>query len=113
MRSEATDGSDPGQGEMETLSAVMGRLGEAGYRVQFVVSDDSVICQACGTMTEPELLAVHEVFRFEGMSDPDDESVLFALQGSCGHRGTLVAAYGPDTTADEAAVLRRLPKSAD
>lgn len=100
----------PNGDEMKTLSGVMAELGGTGYGGQFVVSDVSVICETCGTRSQPEDLAVHEVFRFEGMSDPEDESVLFALEGSCGHRGTLVAAYGPDTSADEAAVLRRLPK---
>ena len=112
MRSEAAEGFDPGGDEMQTLSGVMAGLGGAGYPGQFVVSQDSVVCETCGTRSEPEQLAIHEVFRFEGMSDPDDESVLFALEGPCGHRGTLVAAYGPDTSADEAAVLRRLPRSA-
>ena len=44
-----------------------------------------------------------------GMSDPDDEAVLFAVTSDCGHKGTLVAAYGPGAPASAPATAPGLP----
>ena len=33
-------------------------------------------------------------FRFEGDSNPDDMSILYAIETSDGHKGTLIDAYG-------------------
>lgn len=39
-------------------------------------------------------LTIVEHHRFEGMSDPDDSSVVYALEASNGLKGVLVDAYG-------------------
>ena len=51
---------------------------------------------------------MNEVYRFEGASDPGDESILFAISMPCGHRGTVPASYGRDTPPDVANVVTRL-----
>jgi hypothetical protein len=43
---------------------------------------------------EPENFVVDEYHRFEGMSNPDDNSIVFAISSSDGVKGTLVDAYG-------------------
>jgi hypothetical protein len=42
----------------------------------------------------PDDFEVTEVYRFEGMTDPDDQSVLYALESKDGIKGTLVNGYG-------------------
>jgi len=37
---------------------------------------------------------VDEFHRFEGMSNPDDNSIVFAISSDDGIKGTLVDAYG-------------------
>jgi hypothetical protein len=37
---------------------------------------------------------VDEVHRFEGMTNPDDSSILMAIQSTSGIKGILVDAYG-------------------
>ncbi|MEH6680260.1 MAG: phosphoribosylpyrophosphate synthetase [Sediminicola sp.] len=37
---------------------------------------------------------VDEFYRFEGDSNPDDSSILYAISTSNGHKGLLVSAYG-------------------
>ena len=56
-------------------------------------------------MTGVDLL---ETVRFEGHSNPDDESILIAISMPCGHLGVYGSAYGPDAPADDAEVLRAL-----
>ena len=38
-------------------------------------------------------------YRFEGMSDPGDNTILYEVETSDGHKGTLVTPYGPDCPA--------------
>jgi hypothetical protein len=47
-----------------------------------------------GTKFLPDEICVVEVHRFEGVSDPDDMSVLYALETRNGIHGTLADAFG-------------------
>lgn len=95
-------------GPMDTLSDRMRELQAAGWIEQLSISDGGVCCDGCGCWAAAEDVAVDEVNRFEGVSDPGDESILFAISMPCGHRGVLPAAYGKDTAPDVADVVTRL-----
>ncbi len=56
----------------------------------------------------PRASPLVDVVRFEGTSDPSDESVIFALCSPEGERGLFVATYGPHMEADRVAVVERL-----
>ena len=47
-----------------------------------------------GKTSKAENLAIVEHYRFEGASDPDDMSIVYALESSDGTRGTIADAYG-------------------
>jgi hypothetical protein len=65
-----------------------------------------------GCMHTPESLTIDEVVRFEGMTNPDDEAIVFAVRcGVHGTRGTYVTAYGPQMSAVDAEMVRRLSAS--
>ena len=53
-------------------------------------------------------MRIEEIVRFEGASDPGDESILFALSCPCGHAGLYSAPYGPDATPEDIAVVALL-----
>ena len=96
--------------ENETLVDVINRWKAEGFGGDFQVkradgSGGGVVlrCRACNDVHEPAQSEILDIARFEGASDPDDESVAFALRCvHCGTRGILVAAYGPNATAEEA-----------
>jgi hypothetical protein len=93
---------------MDTLVDRMRQLHAAGWTVQLSVSDAGLRCDGYCCWSVPEDVDVDEVYRFEGISDPGDESILFAVSMPCGHRGLLPAAYGNDQMPDVADVLTRL-----
>ena len=93
---------------MDTLSERMRQLQDAGWTEQFAVDDGWLTCGNCAARYTAEEVVVDEVYRFEGASDPGDESILFAITTPCGHRGTLPATYGPDTPTDVADFVTRL-----
>ncbi len=93
---------------MDSLADRMRQLHVEGWVEQLSVTEGGLSCDGCGCWTAPEEVVVDVVYRFEGMSDPGDESILFALSLPCGHRGQLPAAYGPDTAPDVIDVVKRL-----
>ena len=73
----------------------------------FTVKGEAIACPDCDATAEPEAVTIDETHRFEGASDPDDLSTVFALSdGPCGHKGILVTAFGPAADADEAEDVR-------
>ena len=100
-------------GPMDTLVDRMRELDAAGWIEQLSVNDGGLRCDGCRCWARPEDVEVDAVYRFEGPSDPGDESILFAISMPCGHRGTLPAAYGKDTAPDVADVVKRLRSSSD
>ncbi len=94
---------------METLSQAINRLITTGYAGIFRPTGQHLVCGRCDTHVDPATMAVDEIVRFEGVSDPDDQAILYALDAECGHRGLYTAAYGVDASSDDIAVLLALP----
>ena len=84
----------------ETVTDAVRLLEGAGFRGDFRIDGGGVRCSACGDTHPASGLVVHQVFRFEGASDPGDEAIVLGVEcPACGARGIVVSAYGPD--ADE------------
>jgi hypothetical protein len=64
---------------------------------------------ATGEMLWPRDLVIREVHRFEGVSDPDDTEVLYAIESRSGLRGTLADAFGMYADPAPSAALRDVP----
>jgi hypothetical protein len=80
-----------------------------GYAGQFTVDAEGVRCPNCHRFHDAARGLVERVYRFEGISDPDDEAIVLGLRcPECGARGTVAAAYGPTadpTVADQLVLL--------
>lgn len=98
---------------METLHEAVARLEGCGFVAQLRALPDGRLRAGDAAPRSAEAFEVVEVVRFEGVSDPEDESVLLALRSRDGEvAGTLVATYGPQTDPDTAEVLQRLDATA-
>ena len=99
---------------MDTEEAVVARFVDEGYEHHFVIDDGRVRCPECDVTVAPESVHIDETVRFEGESDPGDESVVFAISnGPCQHRGVLVVAFGPDVPPEQAEAVRVLGTNPD
>ena len=95
---------------METVSDALQRLTAAGYTDDFRAETHGLRSRSKGTVHPPNLFRVDEVVRFEGDSDPSDESAVFALTSEAdGTKGTYTVAYGPMMDALDADMVRLLP----
>jgi len=75
-------------------------LRRRGYTANFQIRDNTLSEVTSGRMFRPGELAIVEHHRFEGASDPDDMSVVYAIESDDGVHGIVVDAFG--TYADPA-----------
>jgi hypothetical protein len=78
----------------ETLSEAIQSLKEQGYSNDFNLHPEWIECPPLNLRMAPEEFHVDQVHRFEGMTDPDDSAILFAIRSSAGVMGLLIDAYG-------------------
>ena len=94
---------------METVREALERLDRMGYVDEFRADGDGLRSRATGAIAPPETFRVDEIVRFEGESDPSDESAIFALRSpEGGARGTYTVAFGTLMDAGDAEMVRRL-----
>ena len=90
--------------EAYTLVTVLDDLKKKGYTLDFNIAFDKLQCVQNGVCLNPEQFEIVEHFRFEGDSNPDDQSILYAVESKDGTmKGVLVNAYGiySDPVSDE------------
>ncbi len=81
---------------METVSEALRRLTAAGYTDDYRAEAQGLRSLSTGTLHPPDRFRVDEIVRFEGDSDPGDESAVFALTLEAdGTKGTYTVGYGP------------------
>ena len=80
---------------MTTVSQILNRLQQEGYTVDLNLQSDCLICPGTSLQISPEDFLVDKHYRFEGMSDPGDAAVIYAISSKRhGIKGTLVDGYG-------------------
>lgn len=80
---------------MTTLSEILNKLKSEGYNVDFNLKENCLVCQGNSLEIHPDEFVVDRHFRFEGLSDPGDEAIVYAIS-SIRHdiKGVLVNGYG-------------------
>ena len=77
----------------ETVSEAVNGLKSRGYSMDFNLTENCLVCHE--DKFDPEDFEIVEVYRFEGVSDPADEAVVYAIESNKGQKGVLVNGYGP------------------
>jgi hypothetical protein len=81
--------------EMNSLSMVMGKAVKNGYTESFKVTRNGLAAQSdLERNYSPDQIQVVNFYRFEGESDPGDNSIMYQIETSDGLKGLLVDAYG-------------------
>lgn len=78
---------DSEAGALEALRA-------QGFTASFVVGAGSLRLLGGTRAFHPDELVIRGYQRFEGVSDPDDMAIVYALESKDGVKGTLVDAFG-------------------
>jgi hypothetical protein len=81
--------------DMKTLASCLNKLVLDGYTEDFKVSERGLMSLQKERIFSPEEVRIANFYRFEGASDPADNSILYAIETTDGVKGTLTDAYGP------------------
>ena len=77
-----------------SLSEAITDLQTQGYTENLMFCEEGLENRQRACIYPAEELNVRQFYRFEGQSNPDDNSILYAIETSDGHKGLLVDAYG-------------------
>lgn len=84
-----------------TLSETINGLIKLGYTHDFNIKDECIVCHQVNITLSPDNFQIDKVYRFEGASDPEYQSILYAISSAkFAIKGILVNGYG--ISADEA-----------
>src|SRR5688572_30804699 len=79
----------------KTMSAVMNTLQREGFEENFMVKEKGLVGLDSEKTYKPDEVKILNFYRFEGESDPADNSILYAIETDDGKRGMVTDAYGP------------------
>lgn len=80
--------------DMTDMDKCLHKLEAEGYSDQYKVERGKLIDLTNNKKYKPKDVKAVNFYRFEGISNPDDMSILYAIETSDGRKGTLVDAYG-------------------
>jgi hypothetical protein len=80
--------------KMKTLSSCLNSLMAAGFETQFKATKQGLKSLTTEKNYNPEDVKISSFYRFEGESDPGDNSIVYAIETNSGEKGTLTDAYG-------------------
>ncbi len=107
-----TDTSNPEMVEkehMKTLASCINSLTTSGYQTQFkIVKGLGLKSLTTEKVYKPEDVKINSFYRFEGESDPADNSILYAIETTTGEKGTLTDAYGAYGDAQISAFIKEV-----
>ncbi len=92
----------------DSLAEALTRYEAHGFRGQFIVrAPDVVECLSCKARQAPGRIRMVALHRLEGDTDPSDEVAVAALVcGACSAKGTLVMAFGPESSLEDKMALQ-------
>lgn len=91
-----------------TLSEATNGLKARGYKADLNLRRDCVECPSNNLHLSPQDFTIDEFYRFEGMSNPSDSSIVYAISSNSGLKGVLVDAYGVYSENLNDAMIRKL-----
>ena len=78
-----------------TLSQTISALKKLGYTLDFNIHEECLACHKTNIQLSSDDFQIDKFYRFEGMSDPEDQSILYAISSpKFKVKGLLVNGYG-------------------
>lgn len=93
----------------ETLSQATNQLTKEGFTDGFRTEKDKIVGSSSGKQYLPEEMAIIKTFRFEGMTNPQDNTVVFGIEADDGNKGTLIMSFSSQHSQD-VELIKRIPE---
>jgi hypothetical protein len=99
--------------DYETVSEACTELKKLGYTFDFSISEheDCIICKKTETQLSEDDFEIDAVFRFEGLSDPGDSMIVYAISSKkYVIKGVVVNGYGVYSNSTAAKIVDKLSR---
>ena len=84
-----------------TVLEALADLKEKGFHHDFNLQTEAI-------KTNPNEFSVEHVYRYEGDSDPDEESVVYGIISASGKKGVFVAGFSANSDDEASKILEKL-----
>jgi hypothetical protein len=84
-----------------TVSIALKELTEKGYTIDYNLKQDQII-------NSPYDFTIEEIYRYEGETDPSDESTVYGIKCSTGEKGAFVNGLSSDSDNNATTILNGL-----
>ena len=92
-----------------TLSETINSLIKLGYIHDFNIQEECIVCHHANIKLLPSEFQIDKVYRFEGESNPDDQSILYVISSpKFNVKGILVNGYGISSDEETSKVVEKL-----
>jgi hypothetical protein len=81
-----------------------------GFTGNYRVDQKKLIDLKSKIAYSPKNVTILKEYRFEGMSNPSDMSILYVLETNDGSKGTVLANYSPSSNIETAEFFKEIPK---
>jgi hypothetical protein len=95
--------------KFETLSEAVNAYTKAGFTDSFRTAENSIKSSYSKNDYQAKDLKIIKSFRFDGMTNPADESEVFAIEANDGTKGTLVMTHSSSHNHD-VEFIRDIPR---
>lgn len=92
----------------QTLSEAISDFQKKGYTIDFNLAENHLESKSIKQMWKAEQLKVVKFYRFEGESNPSDNSILYVIETNDGKKGLLVDNYGAQRGAISSELIQKL-----
>ncbi|QLG46499.1 hypothetical protein [Costertonia aggregata] len=83
---------------------------KVGYSDSYQFVDGNLRSLKTEKVYSPTDITIVKEHRYEGMSNPDDMSILYVIQTSDDGKGTLLVGYGPSANTDLFEFISKIPE---
>lgn len=81
-----------------------------GFNGNYRVDNRKLIDLKTKIAYAPENVTILKEYRFEGMSNPSDMSILYIVKTNDGSKGTILANYSPSSNIETAEFFKEIPE---
>jgi hypothetical protein len=80
--------------DMQTLASCLNKIVKEGFTQNFKITEQGLKSLETEKVYTPEEIHIINFYRFEGLSDPSDNAILYVIEANDGAKGSLTDAYG-------------------
>jgi len=96
--------------KFDTLVDATNEFTKQGFTESFITENDKIMTSNKKNQYNPEELTVVASHRFDGMTNPSDESHILAIETNDGIKGTIITSYSSEHNLNPD-LIKRIPSN--